>query len=277
LENSGKINLNDMNQINIDAGYNHIPGMNLLSYVVDAANSQSNGMISQEVIDYLEDWNHHYNDYEEPRWPNPAATYDDPGLTIFEAWYNRIFDEVFEDDLPSYADVGPIHREYARVWPSTLIHVFDGEESTLPLNFDYLNGEDRDDVILRVLEWAIGNLTDQKGADMTSWLTPVGTVTFDQQGAVPTVTMHAMNRGTYNQIVELPKRRWWQWFKSSLPKASNVIPPGQSGFMDYTMAYNPHWYDQLILYETWTYKPMLFRKKDIKNVAESLITLEYSP
>ncbi|GAH22918.1 unnamed protein product, partial [marine sediment metagenome] len=76
---------------------------------------------------------------------SPDGTYDDPGLTIFDAWFSKIIDEVFDNDLPP--GVGGS--------PSTLLHVFDGEDSKLPLNFDYLNNEDRDDVIVRVLKEAL--------------------------------------------------------------------------------------------------------------------------
>jgi hypothetical protein len=65
-----------------------------------------------------------------------------------------------------------------------------------------------------------------------------------------------MNRGTYNHIAEMPM----DWLKP--PRAVNVIPPGQSGFIclkDDKIVVSPHAYDQLILYETWTYKPALVR------------------
>jgi penicillin amidase len=278
LATKGKISFEDMNLINILAGYHHNPGTStstmklfrdLLEAAIEAATTDPQ---VATVLPYLLSWNHLYNDLEEPRWPNPAATYDDPGLTIFDTWYEMVLEEVFDDDLPSFAEVGPIHREYASVWPSTLIHVFDGEDSKLPLNYDYLNGEDKNGLIIRVLKWAIGNLTADLGPDISTWLTPVRTVTFDQMGALPTQTMHYMNRGTYNQIVEMP--RFSLWYRP--PHAVNVIPPGQSGFMsliDGVPIPSPHAYDQLLLYETWTYKPMLFRFCDVYNVAESWKTL----
>jgi penicillin amidase len=275
----GKLSFEDMNLINIAAGYHHTAGMNLLDDLVAAAETSSDPDVAA-ALPYLQAWNYHYNDVLEPKYPNPAATYDDPGLTIFDAWYDMILDEVFEDDLPPFSEVGPIHREYARVWPSTIIHVFDGPESKLPLNYDYLNGEDKNEVIVRVLKWAIGNLTDDPGPDMSTWLTPVRIRTFDQMGALPAPTMHEMNRGTYNQIVEMPKRKWWLWKEP--PHAVNVIPPGQSGFVKLeiidgvpTPVPSPHAYDQLPLYETWTYKPMRFRSWDIWKVAESWMILTY--
>jgi len=273
LSSKDEFSFEDMNLINMDAGYNHIPGMNLLKYLVDAARADLT--IPREVVHLLEDWNHHYNDFEEPRWPNPNPTYDDPGLTIFDAWYERIFDEVFNDDIPPYPPIGPIHREFAQVWPSTIIHVFDGPDSKLPLKYDYLNKEDRDTVIVRVLKEAIDYLNATHGPDITTWLTPVKTITFDQQGALPAPTMHAMNRGTYNHIVEMITRGRRGRCCGRYPHAVNVIPPGQSGFMNYLGQYSPHAYDQLLLYETWTYKPVRFRFGEIRRLAESWEILFY--
>jgi len=255
------ITFEDMNRINRDAGYNHISAMGLLDFLVDAANTDPT--IPSEVIDYLEDWDKHYNDVLAPQYPNPAATYDDPGLTIFEEWEDLIYDEVFDDDLPPGV----------RGSLSSLIHVFDGPASTLPLNHDYLNGEDRDEVIVRVLKDALANLESDLGPDMSTWLTPVNIVIFSQQGGLPAPIMHAMNRGTYNHIAEMLVWDFSDWRNLfAKPHAVNVIPPGQSGFLNYLGQYD-HAYDQLPLYETWTYKPMLYGYGDIMAVAESIKTL----
>lgn len=259
-----KISFEDMNRINIDAGYNHISGMNFLHYLVEAASTSSDPDVLA-ALPYLEAWNHHYNDVLDPKYPNLAATYDDPGLTIFDKWYNKILGEVFADDVP------PSVMGVSEWQSSTLIHVFDGSASKLPLNYDYLNGEDRNEVIVEVLKEALADLKGTLGPDMSTWLTPVRIVTFDQMGALPAPTMHYMNRGTYNQIAEMPNWLWW-W---KPPHAVNVIPPGQSGFMNYLFQPSPHAYDQLPLYETWTYKPMLFSFKDIWKVAESWKVLIY--
>lgn len=257
-----KFSFDDMNEINKDAGYNHITAMYFLEFLTNAAKADSS--VPSEVVAALEAWDHHYNDYLAPQYPSPDATYDDPGLTIYDAWFRKIDDEVFDDDLPP--GVGGSD--------STLLHVFDGEDSKLPLNFDYLNGEDRDTVIIRVLKEALGELTASLGPDVSTWLTPVRTTGFSQQGALPSPRMHAMNRGTYNQIVEMPRWKWKDITRQDPPNAVNVIPPGQSGFMNYLQQFN-HAYDQLPLYETWTYKPMLFRYSAIEAVAESFTMLNY--
>ena len=110
------------------------------------------------------------------------------------------------------------------------------------------------------------------------WLTPVRKVKFSQMGALTAPTMHYMNRGTYNHIAEMPSLRW----QRRSPHAVDVIPPGQSGFVKLeiisgvpTPVPSAHAYDQLPLYETWQYKPMLFRIDQILEVAESIMTLTY--
>ncbi|MEE9215440.1 MAG: penicillin acylase family protein [Thermodesulfobacteriota bacterium] len=255
-----KFSFEDMNGINMEAGYNHIPGMNFLHYLVEAASTSDDPDIIA-AFPYLEAWDHHYNDEVAPNYPDPTGTYDDPGLTIFDAWYGKIFAEVFNETGVNGGS-------------STLIHVFDGEDSKLSLNFDYLNGEDRDAVINRALKMALDELKAAKGPDISNWLTPVYITYLWSQGALPTPKMHSMNRGTYNHIAEMLRHNKWRWFKKpSSVHAVNVIPPGQSGFYSVITGPSPHAFDQLELYDTWTYKPVLFNYKDVKNVAESFITL----
>lgn len=66
-------------------------------------------------------------------------------------------------------------------------------------------------------------------------------------GSVPDTIW--MNRGTYNQLVDLRGR----------VQAWNVVAPGQSG--DPT---SPHFSDQLELYATWEYKEMVLRRVDAR-------------
>lgn len=265
----GKLTFEDMNNINRDTGYAHFGGMHFLDFLINAA--QKDSSIPLEVIEVLESWNWHYNDVIDPVYPDPSATYDDPGLTIFDKWFSKVDNEVFDDDLPPGVGVDP----------STLLHVFDGENSKLPLNYDYLNGEDRDVLIVRVLKEALAELEIQYGPVISTWLTPVRLTTFGPQGFLsnplfgqPALRMHSMNRGTYNHIVEMPKWKWKDLTKQAPTHAVDVIPPGQSGFVNYMGQFN-HAYDQLPLYETWTYKPMLFRYNNIMDVAESLMTLTF--
>jgi hypothetical protein len=160
--------------------------------------------------------------------------------------------------------------------------LFQGEESKLELLYDdYLGGVSRDVMIVSVLQGVLEALEEAYGTpDVSEWLTQVEMVDFDEQGALPSLEMPYMNRGTYNQIAEMPKWSWRNWWKP--PIAVNVIPPGQSGFVgaeivdgEIIPVPSPHAYDQLLLYVTWQFKPMLYRLWDIWNVAESWKILIY--
>ena len=267
LATGGKISFEEMAEINFNTGENNYAGTVFLDFLINAAKTDPS--IPTEVIDALEDWDNQYNDVLDPKYPDLSATYDDPGLTIFGRWYSRIDNEVFDNDLPPGVGGGA----------STLLHVLDGEDSKLPLNYDYLNGEDRDELIVRVLKDALAYLEAQyESSDVSDWLTAVRITRLWSQGALPTPKMHSMNRGTYNHIAEMPRRGRSRWFYKSDPHAVNVIPPGQSGFItlvDGVPTISPHAYDQLALYDTWTYKPVRYSYWDNWKVRESVEILYY--
>ena len=97
---------------------------------------------------------------------------------------------------------------------------------------------------------------------MSAWLTPVRMQYYTAQGALPGGYFHPyMNRGTYNQIAEMPAE--------GLPNAKNVIPPGQSGLVLLPGIPSPYVADQVPLYASWTYKPMLFTLEAVEAVKTS--------
>jgi len=194
-------------------------------------------------------------DFASPKWPtDPNPTYDHPGLTIFNAWFDEIIPEVFGGIL-SEDLMGQL-----RSYPSLLIRVFDGAT----LNYNYLAGRDKNELIVDALKAALAELETKYGSsDMSTWLTPVRMQSYDAQGALPAAyASHPyMNRGTYNQIAEM--------VAEGLPNAKNVIPPGQSGLVVLPGTPSPHAYDQVALYASWTYKPMLFSLAAVEAVETS--------
>jgi hypothetical protein len=186
-----------------------------------------------------------------PKWPTDKnPTYDHPGLTIFNAWFDKIIPKVFSGILP--ADLQAQLKSY----PSLLIHVFEGAK----LNYNYLGARDRNALIVGALQDAIAALKTQYGSsNIATWLTPVRMQSYDKGGALPGGNLHPyMNRGTYNQIAEILSR--------GLPNAKNVIPPGQSGLVLLPGIANPHVADQVALYASWTYKPIRFTREAIEAV-----------
>jgi len=155
-----------------------------------------------------------------------------------------------------------------------LLHILQGDDSPLTLKYkNYLNGVPRDEMIINVLEDTLISLESEFGtSNVSEWLTPILNLTdgygfkstpiFNEIGSLKSPEkigweyIPYMDRGTYNQIAEMPN---WEWSNASDPPIGiNVLPCGQSGFVQYPDTPSPHAYDQLDLYLNWQFKPMLF-------------------
>lgn len=97
-------------------------------------------------------------------------------------------------------------------------------------------------------------------ADMARWLLPVVPTVWQPLGLGQVASTQWMNRGTYNQIVQLGPGREL--------RAVNVDPPGESG-----LAGSPYFDDQLRLYATWRYKPMRLTVAALRGHVSSNIVL----
>jgi penicillin amidase len=176
--------------------------------------------------------------------------YDDPYGAIFNAWWFALSSGVFDE----VADLSDIF-----VLGNLVDRLLRGEQAGLPLQYDYLEGASVEQAVTDALIAALDQLTSQYGsADPADWLQPISTISWDPIGAVGVPATIWMNRGTYNQIVELSGR----------VRAENVIAPGQSG--DPT---SPHFADQLPLYATWRYKDMRLTLADLVGHTESVTQL----
>jgi len=257
---SGDLTTDTLNTINQVGGYHSTEGMNFAGDLIASVTAYVSATPDPELygaLGYLGAWATAQPlpvsrvDFASPAWPNdPNPTYDHPGLTIFNAWYDRIVPKVFAGILPEDL-IGQVEK-----YPSLLIRIFREDASLLyPL---YPSGATLNTMIVEALEEAIADLTTEYGSsDMSTWLTPVRMQNYDAQGALPGGPIHPyMNRGTYNQIAEM--------VADGLPKAENVIPPGQSGLVVLPGTPSPHVADQVPLYASWTYKPMQFTLEGVE-------------
>jgi len=260
---TGYLTTDTLNSINQVGGYHSTEGMNFAGDLIAALTAYVSATPDPKLyaaLGYLGAWATAEPlpvsrvDFASPAWPyDPSPTYDHPGLTIFNAWFDKIIPEVFGGILTE--DLMGQLRSY----PSLLIRVFDGAT----LNYDYLGGRDKGQLVVNSLKDAIAELETQYGSsDMSTWLTPVRMQNYDAQGALPGGKIHPyMNRGTYNQIAEM--------VADGLPNAKNVIPPGQSGLVLLPGIPSPYVADQVPLYASWTYKPMLFTRESVEAVKTS--------
>jgi len=264
-----------LNQINQIGGYHHTAGMSLAGDLIAAAMGSGDPILVQ-TGGHLLDWATaeplpvSYVDFESPSWPaDPDPTYDHPGLTIFDAWYDRIVPKVFDNILPPDL-IGRIKGTFGNPGNlSLLIRVLREDESLLYPG--YPAGEALTGMMIEALEEAVDYLAGEYGEDMSTWLTPVRMQGYDVQGALPAVNPQTgqrwhpmMNRGTYNHIAEL---------SAPLPQGESVIPLGQSGHMWLEIISNTpnprpsvHAFDQVALYASWNYKPMHLSRAAVESV-----------
>jgi penicillin amidase len=258
---AGDMTTDDLNTLNQIGGYHNTAGMSFAGNVTAAALAASGNATLMAAGGYLAAWAGatppvSYVDLVSPKYPEPDPTYDHPGLTIFDAWYDKIVPAVFDGILPT--DL----INQVKGYPSLLIRIF--REDAGLLYPGYPSGVTLDTLIIQALGDAVDELTAEYGADMSTWLTPVQMQSYDVQGGLPQAFEHPrMNRGTYNQIVEM----------STPQQAVNVIPPGASGFLEYPGIPSPYAYDQVALYASWTYKPMLFTLTAVEAVETSSTVL----
>lgn len=167
--------------------------------------------------------------------------YDRPWGTVFNEWWFQLAEGVFDEvwDVSNRFVVGNLIDRMLR-----------GDQAALPLAYDYLEGDTVSEAVTEALIRALDELAAEHGSnDPGDWEQAISVIHWTPQGVGSVPDTIWMNRGTYNQLVDLRGR----------VQAWNVVAPGQSG--DPT---SPHFSDQLELYATWEYKEMVLRRVDAR-------------
>jgi len=178
---------------------------------------------------------------------NSDGRYDNPAVTIFDAWYSSFVSQNLSPTLGDYYSVGGPEEN---VDANLVSRLLSGPNAAHPLTYDYLAHATVGEALSRSLTAALDALTTGYGsADVRNWLTQDLTITWSPYGAGSVPNTPWMNRGTYNQILSLEKAG---------PRGENVVAPGESGDVR-----SPYFADQLSLYATWQYKPMWLTCPDV--------------
>jgi penicillin G amidase len=164
------------------------------------------------------------------------ARQDGVAQTIFEAWYQRMREDIFR---PIVGDLGGGKNFSRFINASSVYHALAGQRSSVKLSYDCLAGGDTEQVELRGLREAVERLKSERGPEMSNWTFHFPWINFDPLPSIPWYS-----RGTYIQAVELdPAGVHGVW----------ILPPGES-----ESAKSPHYRDQLYLASWWMYTPMRF-------------------
>ncbi|WP_026576929.1 penicillin acylase family protein [Bacillus sp. UNC438CL73TsuS30] len=261
------ITLDKINDFNYHASLANLRTKWFKPYLLDALkkNIDKNPTYNQ-VYQYLQNWNNLNEDLDKDGY------YDRQAITIFEAWWSDVVDNLFKENLgDSYGDLkDTIDQAYGC---GLCLRVFQGKDSKSPVYYNWLNGENRDQLILTSLDQALNQLETKYNGNMDQWLTKVRTTTFGgssfigfPHGLGSDIPIPVMNRGSENHYVELTKKG---------PYGFNITPPGQVGFISKDGTVHQHYEDQVKMYEDWKFKPILFTKKEVKTQAESVDYLQF--
>ncbi|MCP3868627.1 MAG: penicillin acylase family protein [Gammaproteobacteria bacterium] len=196
-----------------------------------------------EIVELLEKWDWLQIDADQD------GFYDQPAVAIFNTWWQKLVNRVFADDLGSTGQPNVVSNLLARLLD---------EDPAVPLLYNYLGGETIEQAVTQTFMETVDQL------EPDNWLQEAAYIKWSRVVPLPFVDELEtpwMNRGTYNQLVHLGKGRRLH--------GKNVVAPGQSGD-----PLSSHYADQLELYASWNYKPMILNRKDLKGHTEEVIHLK---
>lgn len=183
----------------------------------------------RQAAAYLRAWDDHTRD-------------DSIGTTLARTALVGLREKLFADDLDGFNQAFPNFRPDTAVQHfvqmGIVLRALQGKRAPLPLQRDYFNGQNRDEVILAAFNQALDLSTEVVGPQMNLWRWQQCELHYGPLPGVPRV-----NVATYLQIIELSQPQI---------RGENVLPPGQS-----ENPRSPHFSDQRELAATWRLKEML--------------------
>ncbi|NOZ67340.1 MAG: penicillin amidase [Alphaproteobacteria bacterium] len=209
-------------------------------------------------------------------------SYRHPGNAIFRSWLGEMMTAVLSDDLSG--QIGGIIA-HATGYGTPEKPTASGLNISVGLkmlyetlqgrgDYDFLNGKSANELWVSSLDRALRKLNAQYGPDISGWQLPVPAVRFRHVNflgipqALPASVrddMPAMNRGTQNNMTV---------FTANGPTGYEVVPPGQSGFINPKGEKSKHFDDQYLMYQNLQKKRTWLYKKDIEAHAERTYILK---
>jgi penicillin amidase len=172
--------------------------------VLDAVDRSTNPLV-QDAADALGAWDGMRIDRD------GNGLYDSAGVAILDRWWTEVQGDVLRNTIgqPAFDLAGDttFDRDF---WgsdrASLLLHVLRGRASSVPLRGTWPTGPVLKDLMLKAFIDTATALKDQYGtSDVTRWLAARDTFTYTPFSTLltPPADVPHMNRGTYNQLIEL--------------------------------------------------------------------------
>ncbi|UCH32968.1 MAG: penicillin acylase family protein [Armatimonadota bacterium] len=225
-----------------DYGLNYYYADYFKQYLLDAAARKRawTDPRMREALRHLKAWDNH-------------AVNRSVASSIFSAWHKAILAAVFADEFTGTElfgkDVGEMLRsgdiEALDRFSCLLYRSLRGAKAALPVQRDYWNGVDRDQMMVDALGAGLNELEKRFGTpQMSKWMHEQGKIKFDP---LPWIPMYS--RGTYIQVVECAQPDL---------VGINILPPGQNEDPK-----SSHFGDQRELAGYWMFKDMVFDREKL--------------
>ena len=253
-------------------------------YMIDALATGANDDPRYTAIkEALTSWDGTFEQMTGTGTANSAANgYAHTGNAIFRSWLSEMLATVLANDLNG-AIGGIIAHATGYGTPESPtasgINISTGLKLLLEAlkgrsEFDFFNGQDINALWLKSLNTSLNKLTTAYGTDMAKWHLEVPATRFKHVNflnipqALPSSArddMPAMNRGTENNMTI---------FKADGVQGFEVVPPGQSGFINPQGEKAKHFNDQYLMYQNRQRKQTWLKKEDVKANSERTYTLK---
>jgi penicillin amidase len=265
LDEQGAVDYAFMKDVIYDVSFTDLRSIRFKDHLLDALEGADLTETETQAKTELASWGHFAQaDGEDNMGTYPA------GYTIWDATFPKIVSNVFSETFGNA--YGPasffLTYDYGR---GTLMRVLNPEETALSTAAEYV-GDSADDELVSAFKSAVSELADQYDGDPSTWRKEAALQTFNNLslfgmpiGVTSAADTARMNRGTENHIVRL----------SEDPKAENILPPGNDGYVAPDGTTADHYEDQVEMFENFEYKQLLFTDADVDAATQSTMTLSY--
>lgn len=289
IEGKEKISMQDLMEFNkiISASYYSV-NLKLTSpkyfrpYFEQAIAATDDPRIKQ-AAQLMADWDGLFTDADNDGY------YDHAGQTLFHSWLTTALETIFNDDIGGWWH--KLDDEiYIPYQTSLLLRALEGKAAGLPMQYDYLNGETRIEVVLKSLAATLAKLDkNYSDRDLANWRQPQYWRYLQYGDAISGTkpTMSPRRSTTYSggatMLRYLPKVMpdngapgWLAVMEidSDKPYYYSAIPSGgQSWFINTGWKASPHINDQYKLYQALEFKKVHLDKNTIIKEQQSHLTI----
>jgi penicillin amidase len=215
-------------------------------------------------LSLLQNWDRAWRDKDHDGYFDSKAT------TLMQHWLTQLLKDVLSDDLPDemfkkYAATGyPIATIRGSIKPqpgtAILVDTFSAQQAGRIARYDFLNGKTALDVIRSSFNDVIEIFTRNGTLNLPETeVYPLKFSPYNFRGILQGSSEHTlnqiMNRGSENNLFIATDDGFQAW---------DVIPSGQSAFINQQSVSAPHTTDQLSMYEDFKRKPVYWSESELQ-------------